>query len=136
MRPTTGDASKVELHAELDDAVNTNYGAAIQRPRRFWDGDTLVVDTTSFAKEGMIAGTTRDLHLIERFTLADRNTLEYGFTVDDPGTFTRTWTASVPMSRIDEMVYEYGCHEGNEGMIGILRGVRFEEKNPRKEGPK
>jgi hypothetical protein len=101
-----------------------------------WEGDTLVVDTTNFDKEGMIAGATRDLHLVERFTLTDQDTLEYAFTVNDPATFTRSWTASVPMARIDELVYEYACHEGNEGMIGILRGARYEEKNPRKEGPK
>jgi hypothetical protein len=101
-----------------------------------WEGDTLIVDTTNFDKDGMIAGSTRNLHLIERFTLTDRDTLEYAFTVDDPATFTRQWTASVPMARIDEMMFEYACHEGNEGMIGVLRGARFEDKNPRKEAPK
>jgi hypothetical protein len=101
-----------------------------------WEGQTLVVDTTNFEKDGMVAGSSRNLHLIERFTLSDRDTVEYAFTVDDPATFTRQWTASVPMARIDEMIYEYACHEGNEGLIGVLRGARYEDQHPRPNPPK
>ena len=55
-------------------------------------------------------------------------TLLYEFTVDDPATFTRPWSAALPMTRSDEPIYEYACHEGNESMVGILRGARVEEK--------
>ena len=51
------------------------------------------------------------MHLVERFTRVDRETLRYEFTVDDPATWTKTWTASIPMARTDELMFEYACHE-------------------------
>ena len=57
----------------------------------------------------------------------DPNTVEYEFTVDDPTTFTRQWTASIPFVYTGEQLYEYACHEGNYGMEGILSGARAEE---------
>jgi len=94
-----------------------------------WEGNTFVVDTTNFTATGTSLRTPTDLnyHLIERFTLRDANTLIYEFTVDDPTTEIRPWTASVPMVRSDEPIYEYACHEGNYGMVGILAGARAEE---------
>jgi hypothetical protein len=93
-----------------------------------WDGDTLVVDTTNFTGQSVFRGSTDRLHLVERFTRTAPGTLLYEFTVDDPATFTRPWTAALPMTRSDEPIYEYACHEGNESMVGILRGARVEEK--------
>ena len=95
-----------------------------------WEGNTFVVDTTNFTSTGTSLRTPTDLnyHLIERFTLRDPNTLIYEFTVDDPTTQTKPWTASVPMVRSNEPIYEYACHEGNYGMVGILAGARAEEK--------
>ncbi len=90
-----------------------------------WDGDTLVVDTTNFLKGGMFRGSSVNLHLIERFTRLDDDRLRYEFTVDDPDTWTRPWTASIPMSRSDDLIYEYACHEGNTGLEGILKGGRY-----------
>ena len=97
-----------------------------------WDGDTLVVETRNFAANG--TGTiglrvpfSEDLVLIERFSLRDPQTLVYEFTVNDPATWTRPWTAAVPMRRTDEQIYEYACHEGNLGMVGILAGAREQE---------
>ena len=69
-----------------------------------------------------------NFHLIERFTRRDVNTLVYEFTIDDPTIQTRPWTASVPMTKSDEPIYEYACHEGNYGMFGILSGARAEEE--------
>jgi hypothetical protein len=69
-----------------------------------------------------------NLHLIERFTLRDSKTLVYEFTVDDPTIWTKPWTASVPMAKSDEPIYEYACHEGNYGMEDMLAGARAEEK--------
>jgi hypothetical protein len=53
----------------------------------------------------------------------------YEFTLDDPATWTRPWTGRVPLSRIDEPIYEYACHEANYGLEGILKGTRIEEQH-------
>jgi len=98
-----------------------------------WDGTTLVVDTTNFLREGMARGSSRDLHLTERFSLTDKNTLTYSFTVDDPSTWTRQWTASVPMERTDDLIFEYACHEGNHALTGVLRGARYQEQQKTKK---
>jgi len=92
-----------------------------------WDGDTLVVDTTNFLKAGSVRGSSRDLHLVERFTRVNDKTLRYQFTVDDPTTWTQPWTVSMPMSLSEEPMYEYACHEGNHGLMGILKGGRFKD---------
>ena len=96
--------------------------------RGYWDGDTLVVETANFRDETNFRGVTRDLRLVERFTRAAANTLLYGFTVTDPRTFVRPWTAEVPMALSPNPTYEYACHEGNYGLEGILAGTRAEER--------
>ena len=93
-----------------------------------WVGDTLVVDTTNFAKEAGFRGATTNLHVVERFTRADRDTLRYEFTVEDPATWTKKWSASIPMTRTDELMFEYACHEANYGLEGVLKGARYQEK--------
>jgi hypothetical protein len=92
-----------------------------------WEGDTLVVDSTNFSQEAGFRGASRDLHLVERFTRVDKDTLTYEFTVDDPATWTKKWSASIPMTRSDEMIYEYACHESNYGLEGVLKGARYED---------
>ena len=93
-----------------------------------WDGDTLVVDTTNFALDGGFRGATARLHLVERFTRESADALRYEFTVDDPETWTRPWSASIPMTRTDERMFEYACHEGNYALTGVLQGARYQEK--------
>jgi hypothetical protein len=68
------------------------------------------------------------MRLIERFTRVDDGTLLYQFTVDDPATWTKKWSASIPMTRSDEMIYEYACHERNYGLEGVLKGARYEDQ--------
>jgi hypothetical protein len=94
-----------------------------------WDGDTLVVETRNFKRETAFLNgrTTSKLHLTERFTRADADTLLYEFTVNDPNVWTRPWTAQIPMARSDEPIYEYACHEGNLGLVGILGGAHNRE---------
>jgi hypothetical protein len=95
-----------------------------------WEGDTLVVDTINFDKSTAFSerqGSTRAMHLVERFTRVDANTLQYEFTVEDPATWTKPWTAAIPMTRSDEKLYEYACHEGNYAMPAMLAGARAEE---------
>ena len=65
--------------------------------------------------------------LTERFRRADPNTLMYEFTVEDPVTFTRPFTAAIPMRKSDQRVYEYACHEGNYGLMSIMRGARADD---------
>jgi hypothetical protein len=93
-----------------------------------WEGNTLVVDTTNFRRETSLPGSSANTHLIERFTRTDANTLLYEFTVDDPTMWTRPWTAVVPMTKSDDPIYEYACHEGNYAMSGILAGARAADK--------
>ncbi len=92
-----------------------------------WEGDTLVVETSGFNDQRRWRGTTRNMTLVERLTRVDADTLIYEYTVDDPETWTRPWTASLPMQRGDEPLYEYACHEGNYSMPGILGGHRADE---------
>ncbi len=95
--------------------------------RGHWEGNTLVVETTNFTNRTLYRGAAENLTLVERFTKVDANTLEYAFTVTDPTTFVRSWTASIPYLVTDEQLFEYACHEGNYGMEGILSGARVEE---------
>ncbi len=80
--------------------------------RGHWDGDTLVVESTNFLRETGFTGSGANLHLVERFTRADADTLVYEFTVEEPENFTQPWTAMIPMRRNGEPMFEYACHEG------------------------
>jgi hypothetical protein len=93
-----------------------------------WEGDTLVVDTINFKPQVNFRGSSEHLHVIERFTRTDANTMLYTFTIDDPATWTRQWTGEIPLRATDERLYEYACHEGNYGLQGVLRGARAQEK--------
>jgi hypothetical protein len=93
-----------------------------------WEGDTLVVDTTNFSQDAGFRGASATMHLVERFTRVDKDTLRYEFTVDDPVTWTGKWSASIPMHRTDELIYEYACHESNYGLEGVLKGARYEDQ--------
>ena len=93
-----------------------------------WDGDTLVVDTTNFLQDAGFRGATANMHLVEKFTRVDKDTLRYEFTVDDPATWTGKWSASIPMTKTDELIYEYACHESNYGLEGVLKGARYEDQ--------
>ena len=104
--------------------------------RGHWEGDTLVVDTINFRRETSLDGSSANTHLIERFTRVDANTLLYQFTVDDPTMWTRPWTAVVPMTRTDDPIYEYACHEANYAMTGILAGARAADKAAAEAAPK
>ena len=92
-----------------------------------WDGDTLVVETTNFSDKTNFRGSAETFHLTERFRRIDADNLLYEFTANDPSTWTRPWTAQIPMPRSNGQIYEYACHEGNTGMPGILSGARFQE---------
>ena len=99
-----------------------------------WEGDTLVIESTNFAAKtasfnpsiAQAAGNGTTLHLTERFRLAADDSLHYEYTVNDPRTFTRPFTAVLPMKRGD-LLFEYACHEGNYGLYNMLAGARAKE---------
>ena len=93
-----------------------------------WDGRTLVVTTTNFLRETSFRGSSAAMRLEERFTRTGPDTLLYEFTVEDPATWTRPWTAVVPLQRVNEPIFEYACHEGNYALRNILAGVRAQER--------
>ncbi len=108
--------------------------------RGHWEGNTLVVDTTNFNDKGAIATSavqgrikgipqTENLHLVERFTRTDADTLSYQVTIDDPTMFTRPWTVSIPLDFAESyQMFEYACHEGNEAVELILGGGRARDR--------
>ena len=96
--------------------------------RGHWEGDTLVVETTNLSEQSSFRGSSANLHVVERFTRVGPDTIRYDFTVEDPETWTRPWTAVVPMTKTQGPMFEYACHEGNYAMEGILAGARAEEK--------
>lgn len=93
-----------------------------------WEGNTLVVETTNFTAQTNVRGSGEDMHLLERFTRVERDTLLYEFTVDDPQSFTKRWTAQIPMTRSQDLIFEYACHEGNYSMFTTLTSARALEK--------
>ncbi len=116
----------------LDDGIPQWSGDS----RGHWEGDTLVIETTTFNDQrqwrgppslGIGAATSQNMKVVERLTRVDADTLEYRFTVIDPETWASSWTASVPMRRTDQLMYEFACHEGNYGLTNMLAGARAEE---------
>jgi hypothetical protein len=93
-----------------------------------WEGDTLVVDTTNFTDKTNFRGSRENLHVVERFTRVDDNTIRYEFTVDDPTTWTRPWSAELALAKDKGPIYEYACHEANYGFANNLKGARAVEK--------
>jgi hypothetical protein len=96
--------------------------------RGHWEGETLVIETRNFAPKRKWRGTTDKMHLVERLTRVDAETLLYEFTVADPEVWTSPWTAAVPLVLNPEPMYEYACHEGNYSMPVMLGGTRAEEQ--------
>jgi hypothetical protein len=115
------------------------FGDSIGR----WEGDTLVVETTNINPTELdqssilwpYRGASENLTVTERFTRTGPDTILYRFTMSDPATFTAPITGELPFSRIDEMVYEYACHEGNYAMSNILSGERSKEREAAQKKP-
>jgi hypothetical protein len=95
-----------------------------------WEGETLVIDSIHF-RGGSLVGLHQlspEMHLVERLTRVAADTLMYEYTVDDPATWTRPWSVRIPLSKTDERIYEYACHEGNYALYNILAGARVKER--------
>jgi hypothetical protein len=118
--------------------VAKNVRMLLGDSRGRWEGDTLVVDTTNYTDRTPFRGppattrqdifTGRELHVTERFTRQDADSILYRFTVDDPGTFVRPWSGEMVIRKMDGPLFEYACHEGNYGLANILSAARVEER--------
>ena len=100
-----------------------------------WEGNTLVIDTTNFTDQIPFKG-AQNLHVIERLTRADEDTIVYQFTVEDPGMWTKEWSGELPITKIDGQLYEYACHEANYPLANTLRGARVAEAETAKKSAK
>lgn len=112
------------------DAIDDDIRLWSGDSRGYWDGDTLVVVTRNFTDlipSFSRYGNAKDKTLTERFTRVNAVTIDYEWTLEDPSTFTDKITAIMPITKVAGQLYEYGCHEGNYGMINILRGERMNE---------
>lgn len=110
----------------LDDSIGLWSGDS----RGYWEGDTLVVESRNFnglTQSLGAGGKSDDKFLIERFTRLNADTISYEFIVDDPQAYTDKITGIIPLTKVDGLLYEYACHEGNYGLLNILRGARAEE---------
>jgi len=120
----------LDRRARPPENIHLYKGAA----RGHWEGDTLVVETTNFEEWGMgtfgAYGNTEKAHLAERWKRLDDTHMLYGFTIDDPGTWTRPWSVEFVMWRLtdQEQLVEYACHEGNVGLEFTLSAARAKEK--------
>jgi hypothetical protein len=115
----------------LPQTIRSFTGDSIGR----WEGDTLVIDTTNFNDAGGFYGDAggnfgwdRNLHVVERLRLLDRETLLYQFEIDNPTAFTRPWKGELTMARTTGNIYEFACHEGNYALSNMLRGFRATER--------
>lgn len=114
---------------ELPDEIRLWSGDS----RGWYEGDTLVVETKNFnglrqSLNYSFMGSNEQATLTEEFTRNSYDSIDYKFTIDDPGTYTDKVTAIVPLTKVAGQLYEYACHEGNYGMLNLLRGKRFEDK--------
>ena len=124
------DARIVRMNAtHLPKTIRKWMGDSIGR----WEGNTLVVDTTNFTDKTRFRGSSENLHVVERFTRTDPKTLRYQFTVNNPTTWTKTWTGEYAWPATDGLMYEYACHEGNYALGNILRGARLKEAGDAKK---
>jgi hypothetical protein len=95
--------------------------------RGHWEGETLVVETTNFKPRAFQSISSEKLHVTERISRQDAETLRWEITIDDPGAWAKPWSMMIPLQRSAQPVYEYACHEGNIGLAGILAGARADE---------
>jgi hypothetical protein len=102
--------------------------------RGWWDGDTLVIETTNYSDASDNSPQTDRKVNTERLTRISDSALQYQFTSNDPGAYTAPYTREIIFDHTDDDIYEYACHEGNYGMMNILSGHRAEERLAGAEG--
>ena len=128
------DARIVPLDGRDDPSPKLRQWMGTSRGR--WEGETLVVETANFngknpipsATGRIIPGSGDQMRVTERFTRVAEDRIMYEFTVEDLGTWTRPWTAEMPMRKTRGPIFEHACHEGNYGLYNTLVGARLEEE--------
>jgi hypothetical protein len=123
------DVRSIAVDGRPQPGPNIRHWNGVSRGR--WEGDTLVVETTNYHLRTTFRfpGAPETMRATERFTRAADDRIDYRFTIDDPGTYTRPWTASLPMLGMpDYVIFEYACHEGNYSIRNALSGAREQEK--------
>ena len=118
----------------LDDTEKPRFEQLTGVSRGRWEGETLVVETTHFRDWGN-GRIGPDVHLVERLTRLDPDTVAYEYTVTDPSRYTAPYTVMMPFRRMEGEIFEYACHEGNIGLYGILAGARQFERDGRELRP-
>jgi hypothetical protein len=108
--------------------ISSNIRQWMGHSRGRWDGETLVVETTNFNGKNPLRGSSENMRVIERFTRVSADMIQYRFTIEDESTWTRPWTAEIPMRKTIGPLFEHACHEGNYGLYNTLVGARLEEK--------
>jgi hypothetical protein len=115
----------LDARAHLTDKIHLYMGDS----RGHWEGDTLVVETTNFLEQSAYGGASDRLKVTERFKPSRKGVIDWSITFDDPATWVRPWTFGMDLTRNEaEPVFEYACHEGNQGLQGILSAARAEER--------
>src|SRR5262249_49183113 len=112
--------------------LSENIRQTLGSSRGHWEGETLVIETTNFTDKTAFQGSSEKMRLTERFTRVADDSIRYQFTVEDPATWTRPWSAEVPWKKTVGPIFEHACHEGNYGLANTLAGARAEEKRATK----
>jgi hypothetical protein len=120
------DVRVIPLDTAAQPPGNVRQWIGLSRGR--WEGNTLVVETTNFNGKNPLEGSSENMRVTERFTRVAPDAIHYSFTVEDPSTWTRPWTAEMPMVTTTGPLFEHACHEGNYGLYNTLVGARLEEK--------
>ncbi|MEE2793108.1 MAG: hypothetical protein VX453_15855 [Acidobacteriota bacterium] len=120
------DARVIPLEGHMSPAPALTQWIGLSRGR--WEDDTLVIETTNFNGKNPFQGSGNQMTVTERFVRIADDVILYRFTVDDPGTWDRPWTAEMPMQKTRGPLFEFACHEGNYGLYNTLVGARLEEQ--------
>jgi hypothetical protein len=120
------DVRVIPLDTRPAPAQGVRQWTGVSRGR--WEGNTLVVETTNFNGKNAFRGASENMRVTERFTRVADDTIDYKFTIEDPATWDRTWTAEAPLAKTGGPIFEFACHETNYGVANILAGARADEK--------
>ena len=120
------DVRIIPLDGRPQPPQNVRQWTGISRGR--WEGNTLVVETTNFNGKNAFRGASEHMKVTERFSRVADDMIDYKFTVEDPATWDRSWTAEAPLAKTGGPIFEFACHETNYGIANILAGARAGEK--------
>jgi hypothetical protein len=120
------DARIIPLDNRAQAPAGVRQWTGVSRGR--WEGNTLVVETTNFNGKNPFRGASENMKVTERFTRVSDDVIEYKFTVEDPATWDRPWSAEAPLAKTGGPIFEFACHETNYGIQNILAGARADEK--------